>query len=112
MPVSYVTQTLPESWPAEVATELYRIAQEALRNVAKHAGRTHVKVVLAGEDDCLQLKVMDFGIGFDQEEEVGSPGLGMISMQERARLAGGRLKVTSKLGEGTTVTVDVPVKGK
>jgi signal transduction histidine kinase len=68
--------------------------------------------VLAGEDDCLQLKVMDFGIGFDQEEEVGSPGLGMISMQERARLAGGRLKVTSKLGEGTTVTVDVPVKGK
>jgi len=111
MPASYVTQNLPESWPPEVATELYRITQEALRNVVKHAGKTHVKVVLTGENDRLQLKVMDFGIGFDQEAEAVSPGLGMISMQERARLVHGKLTVSSKLGEGTTVTVDVPVIG-
>jgi two-component system, chemotaxis family, CheB/CheR fusion protein len=111
MPATYVTQNLPESWSPEAATALYRIAQEALRNVAKHAGKTHVKVVLAGEDECLHLKVMDFGMGFDQEVDNESPGLGMISMQERARLAGGTLKVASKLGEGTTVSVEVPVKG-
>jgi len=110
MPATYVTQNLPESWSPEAATALYRIAQEALRNVAKHAGKTHVKVVLAGEDECLHLKVMDFGMGFDQEMENESPGLGMISMQERARLAGGTLKVASKLGEGTTISVEVPVK--
>ncbi|WP_162601865.1 CheR family methyltransferase [Occallatibacter savannae] len=108
MPATYVTQNLPESWSQVAATALYRIAQEALRNVAKHAGKTHVKVVLAGEDDRLQLKVMDFGIGFDQEMDTEARGLGLISMQERARLAGGVLKVASKLGEGTTVTVDVP----
>lgn len=109
MPATYVTQNLPESWSDDSAMALYRIAQEALRNVGKHAGKTHVKVVLAGEGNRLQLKVMDFGIGFDQEVEPESHGLGLISMQERARLAGGTMSVTSKLGEGTTVTVDVPV---
>ena len=109
MPTTYLTQNVPESWSPETATAIYRIAQEALRNIAKHAGKTHVKVVLCGEEDRLQLKVMDFGIGFDQEAETGTHGLGMISMKERARLAGGTLKVSSQLGEGTTVTVDVPV---
>jgi two-component system, chemotaxis family, CheB/CheR fusion protein len=109
MPATYVTQNLPESWSPHSETALYRIAQEALRNIAKHAGKTHVKVVLAGEGDRLQLKVMDFGIGFD-EMDTDSRGLGMISMQERARLAGGTLTVNSKLGEGTTVSVDVPVQ--
>lgn len=110
MPATYLTQNLPEGWSSETATAIYRIAQEALRNIAKHAGKTHVKVVLCGEEDRLQLKVMDFGIGFDQEAEAASRGLGMISMQERARLAGGTIRVNSQLGEGTTVTVDVPVK--
>ena len=110
MPATYVTQNLPESWSQETATAIYRVAQEALRNVSKHAGKTHVKVVLAGEKECLQLKVTDFGIGFDQEMEINMNGLGMISMQERARMAGGKLTVTSKLGEGTTILVDVPIR--
>jgi two-component system, chemotaxis family, CheB/CheR fusion protein len=110
MPATYVTQNLPESWSQQAATAIYRIAQEALRNVAKHAGKTHVKLILAGEGDRLQLKVMDFGTGFDQESETESTGLGLITMQERARLAGGILTIASKLGEGTTVTVDVPLE--
>lgn len=85
-----------------------RIAQEALRNVAKHAGKTHVKVMLAGFDHSLQLKVLDFGLGFDREAESPGHGLGMISMQERARLAGGSFDVQSALGQGTTITVHVP----
>jgi len=69
-----------------------------------------VKVSLSGLGDLLQLKVMDFGLGFDQEADGPSGGLGMISMQERARLAGGELSVHSVLGQGTTVIVEVPLR--
>jgi two-component system CheB/CheR fusion protein len=110
MPATFLTQDLPESWSSHAAMAIYRIAQEALRNVAKHAGRTHVKVILAGVEGQLQLRVMDFGLGFDQEAENGTFGLGMISMQERARQAGGTLIVQSALGQGTTVTAEIPLE--
>jgi two-component system CheB/CheR fusion protein len=109
MPATYLTRNLPDSWSQQAATAIYRIAQEALLNVAKHAGKTHVKMMLSGDTDRLRLKVMDFGIGFDQESEQQIATLGTISMRERARLAGGTLIVTSKLGEGTTVLLDVPI---
>ncbi len=109
MPATYSTHNLPESWPPEAAIALYRITQEALRNVAKHSGKTHVKVMLSGKANSLELKIMDFGVGFDRDAE--SPvGLGMISMQERARLAGGTFEVQSALGQGTTITVQVPLE--
>lgn len=95
----------------EVATSLYRIAQEALRNVAKHAGRTHVKVLLESRDGTLLLTIRDLGEGFDPESHARR-GLGLVSMEERARLAGGTLTVESALGQGTTVTVTVPVETK
>lgn len=110
MPVTYLSQDLPENWSPEAATAIYRIAQEALRNVAKHAGKTHVKVELAGIDSRLQLRVKDFGVGFDQDLEFNGGGLGRISMQERARLAGGTLSIQSELGQGTTVTADIPLE--
>ncbi|HEV2134435.1 MAG TPA: CheR family methyltransferase [Terracidiphilus sp.] len=110
MLATFSTHKLPDGWSNEAATSIYRITQEALRNVAKHAGKTHVKVILSGEGDRLQLKVMDFGVGFDLEAERSGQGLGMISMQERARLVGGVFNVQSVLGQGTTVTVDIPLK--
>ncbi len=111
MPATYMSNNLPPGWPAEAATAIYRIAQEALRNVAKHAGKTHVKVMLSGDDHRLQLRVTDFGVGFDVEEDTPIHGLGLISMQERARLAGGSMKVESQLGQGSTVTVNIPLPG-
>jgi len=110
MLATYSTDRLPEQWSQEVATSIYRIAQEALRNVAKYAGKTHVKVILSGQGEFLELKVMDFGVGFDQEADPPRHGLGMISMQERARLVGGTLSVQSALGKGTTVTATLPLK--
>ena len=110
MPATFAAQNLPDSWSESSATAIYRITQEALRNVVKHAGRTHVKVVLMGVDSSLELKVMDFGQGFDQESDDLGDGLGMISMQERARLAGGTFGVQSSLGAGTTITVRVPLE--
>jgi two-component system, chemotaxis family, CheB/CheR fusion protein len=109
MPATYVSQDLHDQLAQPAATAIYRIAQEALRNVSKHAGKTHVKVTLADVGNRLQLKIMDFGLGFDQETDSPSQGLGMISMQERARLAGGELQVQSALGQGTTVMVEVPL---
>ncbi|UWZ86939.1 CheR family methyltransferase [Occallatibacter riparius] len=111
MPANYSSHDLPNTVPMEASIALYRIAQEALRNVAKHAGKTHVKVVLSAPDSKVELKIMDFGIGFDRDADPTTHGLGMISMQERARLAGGTLDVQSGLGQGTTITVTIPVDG-
>jgi signal transduction histidine kinase len=110
MPATYVGRNLPKIAPQPATIAIYRITQEALRNVAKHAGKTHVKVILEARRNELHLEVRDFGAGFDQETEIDAQhrGLGLISMKERARLAHGNLSVTSKPGEGTTVIADVP----
>ena len=88
---------------------LYRIAQESLRNVAKHAGKTHVKLVLHMKDDKLCLEIRDSGFGFDQEADSKRQGLGLLSIKERARIAGGSSIIRSSLGKGTVVTVEVPI---
>ena len=66
--------------------------------MSKYAGKTHAKVALSGTDSLLQLKAMDLGVGSDRDIDCPPRGLGMVSMQERARLAGGELKVQSALG--------------
>jgi signal transduction histidine kinase len=76
--------------------------------VAKHAGRTHAKVTLEGTQNGLRLEIADLGEGFDLEQTSGR-GLGLISMEERARLVNGTFRVESALGKGTTVTVEVPL---
>jgi two-component system CheB/CheR fusion protein len=78
--------------------------------VAKHAGKTHVKVALFSNDENLHLEIIDLGLGFDQETELRPQGLGLISMNERARLAHGLFSIESKLGFGTKITVDVPLE--
>ena len=93
--------------PLEIATALYRIAQEALRNVAKHAGQTHARVSLKSMRQGMQLQVADFGAGFTPDRE--QPGLGLLSMEERARHIGASFHVHSAAGEGTRITVDVPL---
>jgi two-component system CheB/CheR fusion protein len=107
MIATFSAQDLPDDIPVPVATGLYRIAQEALRNVSKHAGRTHVKVVLKGAKHALRLQVIDFGEGFDVHAR--RSGLGLVSMEERARLMEGTLAIESEPGEGTRITVDVPL---
>lgn len=99
---------MPEEIPAEIATGLYRIAQEAFRNIAKHAGKSHVKVKLAGSPGELEMQVVDSGRGFDLGNH--RPGLGLISIEERARLMGGTSQVQSAVREGTKVTVTVPLE--
>lgn len=108
MVATFRGSNVPDKISPELATNLYRIAQEALRNVGKHAGRTHVKVLLEGTDRGLRLSVRDFGDGFDTDGNARR-GLGLVSMEERARLVGGVLTVVSELGQGTSVTMTVPL---
>ncbi|HEV2576452.1 MAG TPA: CheR family methyltransferase [Acidobacteriaceae bacterium] len=110
MPATFSSRNIPKSMPDEASTAIYRITQEALRNVAKHAGRTHVKVGLQSVDHSLKLTVRDFGVGFDADAAESPDGLGLISMQERARIAGGSFAVDSELGAGTTINVVVPLE--
>jgi two-component system CheB/CheR fusion protein len=107
MIVTFRCQNVPDGIPLEIATGLYRITQEALRNVAKHAGKTHVKVLLQGVSGRIRLQVVDAGAGFDVAAR--SSGLGLISTAERVRIMQGKLAIESQPGEGTRVSVDVPL---
>ncbi len=90
----------------------YRIAQEALTNAARHsrAGQIHLRIESASDGREVMLEVVDDGVGFDIDD-LGDPdaGLGLIGMEERAQIAGGRLELDSKPGEGTRVRAYLPV---
>jgi signal transduction histidine kinase len=88
---------------------VYRIAQEALHNALRHAAPGTVEVRLWSADGTLTLQVCDDGAGFDPASSEGAGPLGLASMRDRARAAGGRLMVSSRQGGGTTVRLEVPV---
>jgi len=94
--------------PLPLATCLYRIAQEALRNAGKHALDAAVRLQLTQEAAELKLVIEDSGPGFDVAEAKQRGGLGLLSMNERARLAGGSLEIETHPGDGTRVVVRVP----
>jgi signal transduction histidine kinase len=97
--------------PEHVVIALYRIAQEALQNVVKHAQASRAEVELRCDTSRVVLRVTDDGQGFDiGARSDGETSYGLRSMTERAELVGGRLVVTSRPGLGTTVTATVPVR--
>lgn len=93
--------------PVPMEEELYRITQEALNNALKHAAATLVTLRVAAQEDGVTVEVMDNGRGFDPEIARRSGGIGLSSMQERARRIGGEVQVVSRAGGGTTVKVTV-----
>ena len=99
--------------PASVETALYRIAQEALTNVAKHAGAGRVSVILESRDGHATLIVEDDGRGFDVEGAMNGPGgvphLGLLGMRERMTMAGGTLTIESGPGGPTTLFARIPI---
>jgi signal transduction histidine kinase len=90
------------------ALALYRIAQEALRNVAAHAGVADATLECRSTAEGIELTVSDRGEGFDPRLERTASGLGLIGMKERAHLAGGSLVITARPGRGTTVRATFP----
>jgi two-component system sensor histidine kinase DegS len=99
-------------FPPEVELVLFRIVQEALRNVWKHSGAKKAGVTLEFGDDKTILSVKDEGKGFRLPQKIDdltvAGKLGLAGMQERARLIGGKLRLESELDQGTTVTLEVP----
>jgi PAS domain S-box-containing protein len=95
--------------PGRVALALFRILQEALTNVARHAGAQHVRITLTAEPAMATLAVADDGRGATQEELTRPLSLGLAGMRERTLAVGGRLTIDSAPGKGTTVIVRVPL---
>jgi len=93
----------------EAEMNLYRIVQEALNNVHKHAGAKSVEIILERRENLIVLIISDNGKGFEPEVKVNrSKGIGLIGMRERAALIGGTLEIESAPGEGTSIYVRVP----
>jgi signal transduction histidine kinase len=90
------------------STAIFRIFQEALTNVLRHAQATRVDVTLEEQGAELVLKIRDNGRGITEDEQDGLRTLGLLGMRERAHLIGGRVELTGIRGQGTTVTLRVP----
>ena len=108
--VEFHAESLPLSLSSDVALCLYRIAQEGLNNIQKHAETGEARVTLVGHPGEIVLSIEDFGKGFQPEEVRGKGGLGLVSMEERVRLVDGELTIQSKPGDGTTIQIRVPLK--
>jgi signal transduction histidine kinase len=97
-----------DALPADIEEGLYRIAQEVLNNILKHAQAHKVTVQLGRKQQQVMLEITDDGIGFEPTTIQEKGGLGLEGMKERVALLGGHLRVCSKPGQGTTVQVEVP----
>ena len=114
--VNFQASGLKERLPTEIETVVYRIVQEALTNVARHAHAHTVLVRVAGDAETIQITICDDGRGFDTERHLRTfepgqeHGWGLVGMRERASLLGGTLQITSKPDHGTTIYTRLPIQ--
>ncbi|MGA8141156.1 MAG: PAS domain-containing protein [Desulfobaccales bacterium] len=106
--VNYESENIPQGLPPDIALYIYRIIQEGLRNIARHARATEVDISLVGKDDAIHLFLKDNGIGFNPLK-VKKGRLGLVSMKERVNLAHGDFSIQSQPGQGTVIEVLVPL---
>ena len=90
------------------ATAVFRVVQESLTNVARHAHATEVVITVGGGDGGLELRVQDNGGGFDPAVVRRAQGFGLLGMRERVLALGGKLHIDSVPGKGTSVVIDLP----
>jgi signal transduction histidine kinase len=107
VPARFEAIGVPEKVPAPIASCLYRVCQECVRNIVNHADARDIRIRLSGQGDWLELEVTDSGKGFDPKTV--KRGLGTFSMMERVSLVGGTISVYSQPNQGTRVTVRVPL---
>jgi signal transduction histidine kinase len=110
--VDFTHSGLERRFPDAIETVAYRIVQEGLTNVVRHAGVTEASVHVEAGSDALTVRVQDRGAGFDAPSALacGSAG-GLAGMKERVRLAGGRLTIDAAPGRGTLLTAQLPLSG-
>ena len=113
IPITFTTQSVPRNLNQQVASCLYRVTQESLRNMTRHAEASHVEVSLHGGKRSITLCIKDDGKGFDVKMvRSGGHGLGLIGMQERVRVVQGTISFNSIPGQGTEISVTVPLPKK
>jgi PAS domain S-box-containing protein len=110
IPADCVIEEIQPDIPEDVGLCLYRVAQESLRNIGKHAGASEVRMTLRSTAGQIVLGVDDSGCGFDPDRAKRKRGLGLVSMDERLRMVGGTLAIRSRPGEGTHVEARVPLR--
>jgi signal transduction histidine kinase len=108
--VDFTSTEIPRSIHPDTALCVFRIVQEGLRNLKKHSGAEEAKVDLKMTGERLEVTVRDEGYGFDSQGLRKNEGLGIRSMEERARSLGGKFEVRSELGKGTTLRAWLPLK--
>ena len=97
---------------SDVQTCLYRVGQEAMSNIARHAQATQAAVTLSRGAKTLELRIVDNGRGFNPQSVGNEKGLGLVSMDERVRLIGGRILLLARAGAGTDLCVVIPLPGE
>jgi PAS domain S-box-containing protein len=107
--VNYQAESIPAELPKDVALCAYRIVQEGLRNISKHARATAVDISLIGKDGAINLTIKDNGMGFDPDQGKKKGGLGLASMRERTYLIQGNFSINSQPGQGTVIEVMLPL---
>jgi two-component system sensor histidine kinase UhpB len=105
----------PRRLPAQVETALFRVVQEVITNIVRHAAARNVDISLQFENDTVSINVEDDGIGFDMVEMTLTPdtqrGLGLLGMFERIELLGGEMEIDTAPGYGTKIRIQVPLNG-
>jgi signal transduction histidine kinase len=107
--VDFLADAVSSKVPRDVALALFRVAQECLNNVVKHSGSRQAAVSLTQRHGELLLTVADQGVGFDRATIKAGAGLGLLSIEERARMIGARVEIASAISKGTAVNVRVPI---
>jgi signal transduction histidine kinase len=107
--------TMPKRLAAPVEMALYRIVQESLNNIVKHAQASSVDIDVVADERQVTCAIVDNGVGFDMNEVLsrkGSRGLGLVGLRERAERVGGTLIIHSAPGDGTRLSITIPEEGK
>jgi PAS domain S-box-containing protein len=108
--IDFESEGVPKDLPYEVSLSLYRVLQEAVQNAANYSGSQRLQVLLWGGSNELYLTVRDWGIGFDHEEALKGPALGLTTMKEWLKLVHGDLSIESQPEHGTTIHARVPLR--
>jgi PAS domain S-box-containing protein len=107
--IHFVGRNVPRNLPQDVNLCLFRVAQEALRNIIDHSGVSEARVELSGDPNGVDLCISDSGVGFDLESSKAHGRLGLVSIRERVRLVRGHLSIESQPSRGTTIRVRIPL---
>jgi signal transduction histidine kinase len=107
--IDFKEAALPHLVPSEAALSLFRVVQEGLQNVNKHSRASRVEVRLTGSLTEISLTLSDNGIGLDLSRNYASNGIGILSMNERARMLHGTFEIQSTLTKGTQITMKIPL---